>query len=366
MRYSFPIGRLFGIPVRLHVTFLLLPLFSAWLAHAVSGEVRVAAWSAVMLLLVFGCVLLHELGHCVVARRYGSQVMGITMLPIGGVAWMSHLPERPREEAAVAIAGPLVNVALLALLLPFTGWSALLEGWSRLPAAGSDLPGALARGNLVLCAFNLIPAFPMDGGRLLRAGLATLLPFARATEWAARIGRVVALVLMAFGLGGVPLLVVAGAFVFVAAGREAGAVRQREVWRGQPAAAVMQPAAQLAPGQTVLDVLALAHAGHGPDFVVVEGGAVCGVLSRGRWLAALRAGRGGEPVHTVMASRFPSVSPESDTARVWFDLHRQDLPLVPVLEDGRLLGVLNLPALARGATAAPAAGTWAGRAVWLG
>lgn len=366
MRYSFPIGRLLGIPVRLHVTFLLLPLFSAWLAHAVTGEVRVAAWSAVMLLLVFGCVLLHELGHCVVARRYGSQVMGITMLPIGGVAWMSHLPERPREEAAVAIAGPLVNVALLALLLPFTGWSALLEGWSRLPAAWSDLPGALARGNLVLCTFNLIPAFPMDGGRLLRAGLATLLPFARATEWAARIGRVVALVLMAFGLGGVPLLVVAGAFVFVAAGREAGAVRQREAWRGQPAAAVMQPAALLTPAQTVLEVLALAHAGQGPDFVVAEGDAVRGLLPRGRWLSALRAGRGGEPVHAVMTSHFPCVTPESDTARIWFDLHRQDLPLVPVLENGRLLGVLDLPALARRSAAGHPPETPPGRAVWLG
>ena len=366
MRYSFPIGRLLGIPVRLHFTFLLLPLCSAWLGHAVTGQVRVAAWSAVMVLMVFGCVLLHELGHCVVARRFGSQVMGITMMPIGGVAWMSHLPERPREEAAVAIAGPLVNVALLALLLPCTGWSVLFEGWSRLPAAWSDIPGALARGNLVLCTFNLIPAFPMDGGRLLRAGLATLLPFARATEWAARIGRMVALVLMAIGLGGVPLLVVAAAFVFVAAGREAGAVRQREVWRGQPAAAVMQPPAQLAPGQTVLDVLALAHAGQGPDFVVVEDGAVRGVLPRGRWIAALRAGRGGAPVHAVMAGRFPSVRPEADTARVWFDLHRQELPLVPVLEDGRLLGVLNLPALARSVAPAHASGTGAGRAVWLG
>ena len=366
MRYSVPIGRLLGIPVRLHVTFLLLPLLSAWLAHAVTGEARVAAWSAVMLLLVFGCVLLHELGHCVVARAFGCQVMGITMLPIGGVAWMSHLPERPREEAAVAIAGPLVNVALLALLLPFTGWSALLEGWSRLPAAWSDIPGALARGNLVLCTFNLIPAFPMDGGRLLRAGLATLLPFARATEWAARIGRLVALVLMAIGLGGVPLLVVAAAFVFVAAGREAGAVRQREVWRGQPAAAAMQPAALLNPAQTLLDVLARVHAGQGPDFVVMEGDVVCGVLPRGRWLAALRAGRSGDRVQAVMARRFPSVTPASDTARVWFDLHRQELPLVPVLEDGRLLGVLNLPALARRTIVAPASGAWPGRAVWLG
>jgi Zn-dependent protease/CBS domain-containing protein len=298
-------------------------------------------------LLLFTCVVLHELGHCVVAQRLGSRVMGITLLPIGGVASMASLPERPRDEAWVAIAGPLVNVVIVLGLLPWLGWSAAYEGWNTLPRSAADLPGALLRANLVLVAFNLIPAFPMDGGRLLRAGLACFLPYARATALAARIGQVVALLFIAMGLGGMPMLTLVGAFVFVAAGRESGVIQLRETWSGRLVRDVMRPAHILAAGDEVLVALARAHAGMGTDFVVTEGEGVLGILPHARWLAHLQGAEARRPVAEIMLKGFVTVRPDADAGRAWFELGRHGHSMVPVLDDGRLVGVLDLPQLAR-------------------
>ena len=342
MKLSVPIGRIAGIPLRLHLSFLVLPALAITLAYEATHDARAATWSAVLIVLVFGCILLHELGHCVAARRLGARVQGITLLPIGGVAWMSGLPEKPAHEAWVAIAGPLVNVAIAGVLLPFLGLAALRTGWNSLPDSAADLPAALLRANAVLVLFNLIPAFPMDGGRLLRAALALAMPFARATDWAARIGQLVALYFIARGLTEMPMLAIAGGFVFFAAGRESGVIRLRESWRGRGVREVMRAPSAVAPAALLRDVLALAHAGPGPDFVVMEGDAPCGLLSRRRWLEALREGGAQRPVREVMQTAFLTARADADAGQVWFDLNRQGQARVPVLESGRLVGVLDL------------------------
>lgn len=194
---SLPIGSLLGIRVRLHwllivmmavVVFVLSPEHGGWL-------------SFLTIVALFSIVLLHELGHCLVARRHGIQVIDITLWPLGGMARMSAIPESPRIEAQIAIAGPAVNFALAALSLPL----ALLDGRAfSLPTAGSDLLRWFVAANVVMGLFNLLPAFPMDGGRLLRAFLARRGDWLGATERAVRWGRWIAFCLLALGLIGVP------------------------------------------------------------------------------------------------------------------------------------------------------------------
>lgn len=225
MRRALRLGRYAGIDVFLHWSFALLIAWVAFLSWRGSHSLAaVLDWTLVVLAL-FLCVLLHEYGHALTARRFGIGTRRITLLPIGGVALLEAMPARPREEVLIAIAGPLVNVAIAAGL-----WLWLRAG---LPDAGGFV-GVLLDANLLLAAFNLLPAFPMDGGRVLRAALWHWLSLTRATWIAAWTGRVVAVGLAIYGALHNPVLVLIAAFVWYAGGAEARAVTTREARREAP------------------------------------------------------------------------------------------------------------------------------------
>lgn len=221
MRGSVRLGRLFDIPVYLHWTFLLL-LGVVGLLGLIRGGAAAAVGGVLMIVSVFGCVLLHEFGHALAARRYGIVTRDVTLLPIGGVARLARIPDEPKQELVVALAGPAVNVAIAAALFPLIALS------------GNSVLAQLFAINLVLAVFNMLPAFPMDGGRVLRALLAQRMSYVRATDLAATIGKGMAL-LLAFGglfgipgvLGANPMLLLIAWFVWSGAGREAAMVRQR-------------------------------------------------------------------------------------------------------------------------------------------
>lgn len=227
------LGAPFGIPVYLHWTFLLLLGFVAISQVIASGSV-VAAFAGVLFVsVIFACVVLHEFGHALAARRYGIRTRDVTLLPIGGVARLERMPEDPRQELVVALAGPAVNVAIAGLL----GIWLFLTGFAS--ADGLTLAGSFAARllsiNLALVAFNMLPAFPMDGGRVLRALLAQRMSYVRATNLAATIGRGMALLFGIVGLLWNPMLVLIALFVWVGAGQEAAMVRSRAAfngWRG--------------------------------------------------------------------------------------------------------------------------------------
>ena len=227
MNWSFLLGRPFGIEVRVHWLFVALLAFLLFFGGGLS--------SAVLVTCVFGFVVLHELGHSLVARRYGVGVRSITLLPIGGVAQLEGRPPTPTAELWIALAGPLVNIALAIILFPL----AILAGTPRagegsgglafgLNALGSlsFLLAALVSINVGLALFNLLPAFPMDGGRVLRALLAKRVGMLEATRRAARVGRwLAALMAIAGVLLGRPMLLFIAAFVYVAGSQEEAAVR---------------------------------------------------------------------------------------------------------------------------------------------
>jgi len=219
MRSSLKIATIFGIEVRIHVTFL---LFLAWIAltyYQIAGFSG-AVQGVLFILALFGCVLLHEFGHALAAREFGIKTPDITLLPIGGVARLSRIPDKPWQELVVAIAGPVVNVVIAAVLIFVIHGTTEILQVDRLENPRIELLGKLASINVMLVLFNMIPAFPMDGGRVLRSLLAMLMPYALATQIAAWIGQGLAIVFAIFGLRGNPFLLFIAFFVFVGAQQE--------------------------------------------------------------------------------------------------------------------------------------------------
>ncbi|MBL8906833.1 MAG: site-2 protease family protein, partial [Rhizobiales bacterium] len=224
MSWSFPLGRIAGTEVRIHITFFLLLAWFGIVAGAQGGRAA-AAESILFILAVFACVLAHEFGHVLMARHYGIQTRDITLLPIGGVANIEKMPDRPGQELLIAVAGPAVNVAIVLILVAVLG--VRIGGGSIDTPAGWEALGFLQRlaiVNAMLVLFNLLPAFPMDGGRVLRALLSMRLGRMKATRLATRIGQASAFGLGFLGLFGNPLLIVIAVFVFLAASQEAYAV----------------------------------------------------------------------------------------------------------------------------------------------
>ncbi|MCE0504948.1 site-2 protease family protein [Roseivivax sp. GX 12232] len=225
MAWSFRIGRLLGSELRVHATFFLLLLWigvSAW----GSGGPAAAALNITFILLLFACVLAHEFGHALMARRYGIRTPDITLLPIGGLARLERMPERPGQEIAVALAGPAVNVGI-ALVLWLAGFGPMTQA-TDLGGTLAGLMGGLLSVNILLVIFNMIPAFPMDGGRVLRGVLAIFLPRLRATRYAVRLGQGLAVLFAAYALWtGSFLLGLVALFVFFAGNAELTEMRAR-------------------------------------------------------------------------------------------------------------------------------------------
>jgi Zn-dependent protease/CBS domain-containing protein len=310
MRWSLTIGRFGGTAVKIHITFVILLAwigFSAWQQQGPAA----AADSLVFILLLFACVLLHEFGHILVGRRYGIATPEVTLLPIGGVASMQRIPEKPAQELAVAIAGPLVNLAIAIVLVVISGQFNLAD-FMRLDDSQISLVSRLAAANVFLAVFNLVPAFPMDGGRVLRALLAMEMGRPRATQIAASIGQAFAFALGFLGLFGNPLLIFIAIFVYVAAAGEAQMSAIHESARGLTVAQAMETSFAAVPAEAKLSDAVetlLATAEH--EFPVVDAfRKPVGMMLRKDILAALKdhdreapvAGFMRAPVETLRAT----------------------------------------------------------------
>jgi stage IV sporulation protein FB len=348
MGWSFRIGRIAGTDVKVHVTFLLL---LAWIALSsrADGGTTAAVESVIGLLALFACVLLHEFGHIFAAKRYGIHTPDVILLPIGGVARLSRIPEEPRQEIVIALAGPAVNLVIAAAIfagLAVTGYEPL--GWLRQPFSAIEGPPlvSLMAVNLLLLVFNLAPAFPMDGGRVLRALIAMRLPYVRATRAAARVGQFLA---MGGGLWGlyhqdISLMLVA-AFVFLAAGAEAAAVETRVAGRGVTVSQMMVTDFRtLRVYATIADAVALLLAGEQREFPVVDNlGHVEGMLTRDHLIQGLTHHGPQATVSQAMATGFPHISPQLGFGEALSVLRASRLPALPVVDPaGTLVGMLTM------------------------
>jgi Zn-dependent protease/predicted transcriptional regulator len=344
MRWSWKIGRIAGIDLRVHATFLILLAWAGLASYQASGTAVGAARGVLFILALFFSVVLHELGHALTARRYGIPTQDITLLPIGGVARLAYMPKDPRQELRIAIAGPAVTLAIVAVLyvvLRLLGLP-LTRAQDILTSRGSFL-SQLLWANVSLFLFNLLPAFPMDGGRVLRALLALRMDYVRATAVAAGVGKAFALLFGVIGLFYSPFLVFIALFVWLGAAGEAAEVQRRASLEGVPVERVMIRDVRTLTAHDTLDV-ALNHvlAGFQQDFPVVDGDRVVGVLTRPKLLEAL-AKRGREaPVAEVMETTFRTAEPAEPVEGVLTRLQECHCHTLPVVSGHRLDGVLTL------------------------
>jgi Zn-dependent protease/predicted transcriptional regulator len=343
MKWSIHIGSPFRIPVRVHLTFFLL---LAWYGGRIWMETHrsdAVVQGLAFILTLFLCVVLHEFGHALTARRYGVPTRDITLLPIGGVARLERMPDDPRQELWVALAGPAVNVVIagvLYVLLGFPPLSAVLD--SVAGGGGSFLTGVMAV-NIFLVVFNLLPAFPMDGGRVLRALLATRMEYARATRLAATIGQAMALLFGFAGLFYNPILIFIALFVWVGAAQEANMVQMRHSLSGITVShAMVTNFASLSTSHTLADAIDLTLNGTQRDFPVLQDGTVVGILMQKDMLTVL-ARRGADvPVSEVMQRDFDNAEPAEMIETAFRRLSARRATTAPVTRDGQLVGILTL------------------------
>ncbi|MBO0713072.1 MAG: site-2 protease family protein, partial [Acetobacteraceae bacterium] len=343
MSWSVNIGSIAGTAVRIHFTFL---LFLAWLfvASWASGG-PAAAWNGLaFMLLLFACVLAHEFGHIFTARAFGVPTPDVTLLPIGGVARLARIPEAPSQEFLIAIAGPLVNVAIAILLVLLAGAHFNARELAQVDSTQISLIDRLAEVNLFLAIFNMIPAFPMDGGRVLRALLAIRLGHVRATELAAGIGQLVAFGLGFLGLFGNPLLIFIAVFVYLAASSEAHLVAIRAMTRGVPvAAAMMTEFATLTPDERIdAAIETLLHTSQSEFAVVDADHRLVGLLDRHGMIRALKTLGPDARVEAAMVKDVPSVDSRSCLEDAFRLLQESSAPAVGIVNAaGRLVGLIT-------------------------
>lgn len=346
-KWSWKVGEISGIAISVHATFLLLV---GWFAVAfwfqVGNLVRVASGVA-LLLLLFGCVLLHELGHALTAQRLGFKTREITLLPIGGVANLERMPDDPKQGLWITLAGPAVNVAIAAALfvaLRVTG------AWQ--PIAGISLTSGpfferLMFVNISLVLFNMLPAFPMDGGRALRALLATRLDERRATRIAARLGQGMAALFAIVGWLANPLLILIALFVWTGATQEAAMADLRAALRGVPVARVMLTAFRsLTPGEPLSTAIELLQHGGQHDFPVTQDGRLVGLLTRHDLLLGLRERGPQSRVADAMDRDLQIVDPNDVVEAALVRLEARQLSTAAVVQDGRLIGLLTTESVA--------------------
>jgi Zn-dependent protease/CBS domain-containing protein len=339
-----------GIDIRLHITF---PLILVWAAIQfgvlADGGLTGAVFGVIVVTLLFAIVTLHELGHSLAALHYGIPVAEIVLLPIGGVAQLERIPENPIQEFVIAIAGPAVNFAIAALMVPV---GLALNIPLLRPLTGFINIGQLTFEaifayifvyNIFLGLFNLLPAFPMDGGRVLRALLATRLEYTRATSIASGIGRLMAWLFGLYGfLTGSFFMILIAFFVYMGAGQEEQLVRARAILRGLKVRQAFSRAIQtLRPDNSIQDAISLTLSTLQSNFPVCDGDQLVGLLSYPQIVTTLQEHGPGRLVGEVMTANIEPAAPGDELFDVQQRFNSSNLDALPVVDNGRFLGLIT-------------------------
>ena len=343
MKWSTRIGQFAGIAVYIHWTFWLL---IAWIliSHLSQGHgLSVALEGVGFIAAIFGCVVLHEFGHALTAKRYGIKTRDITLLPIGGVARLEKIPDDPRQELWVALAGPLVNVViaviLIVVLLTMRSFAAVTD----VQVVGGDFLAKLMLVNVVLVVFNLLPAFPMDGGRVLRALLARRMNYVRATQTAAHVGQLMAIGFGILGFFTNWFLLFIAIFVYLGAQQEAHIVQVRAVMKGVPVREAMVTRFRVLQEDTTLQqAVEELLTGDQHDFPIVADGELLGILTRHDLLAAIANGQLHSPAKDVMRRDCRGVDDTAMLDETFAAMREETCPSVPVMRNGEIVGIVNL------------------------
>ena len=342
MPWSITIGRIAGTAVRIHITFL---LFLAWIGFSAfrQGGAEAAQNNLMFIVALFLCVLLHEFGHILTARAFGIPTPDVTLLPIGGVASLERMPEKPSQELLVAIAGPAVNLVIAMLLIGVAGATMPTDVVS-IDDTHVGLVARLAFANVFLAVFNMIPAFPMDGGRVLHAVLAMRMGPKAAMRIAARIGQGLAFLFGFLGLFGNPMLLFIAVFIYVAASSEAGDTEFRDTIKGLFVRDAMETRVAAIPiGANLGDAVDLLLATPQHEFPVVDGfNKPVGLLTREAIIGALAAATREAPVADIAQAPVPTVRSDIDLDKGLAQLRASNAAAISVVDaEGALIGLLT-------------------------
>jgi Zn-dependent protease len=349
MKWSLKLGSIKGIKILVHWTFILL---IGWVVFSEMG--RGSDFTTIMLTIffvftIFFCVVLHELGHSLTARRYGIDTKRITLLPIGGVASLERMPENPKKELWIALAGPAVNVVIALILFVYL---ALTGTFTRIFENGLLEEGitnfdnfifSLFVVNIILVVFNAIPAFPMDGGRVLRALLAMKMERVKATQVAANLGQLVAIGFAFLGVLYNPILIFIGLFVFFGAYSENMMVQHLEFLRGfKVKDAMITNFSTLSPNTPLQDALDKLISGSEQDFVVTENDEVKGIVTRKAIINTLKENHIDYSIGQIMTTKFDFFKVNEKLSKVYSETQKKQDAFFPVMDqDGKLAGIIN-------------------------
>ncbi len=342
MKYSLVVGRFFGIPIKLHFTFLLLLIFIG-ISGASGGNIASGLYGMLVVIFVFLCVIFHEIGHSLVAEHYGIKVKSIILFPIGGVSQMEELPKNPVEEINISVVGPLVSLSLAGIFyLVLRG--IYQEVTFALPSLteGSILIN-LFWINLMLGLFNLIPAFPMDGGRILRGLLANRMEYLKATKIAVTVGQLFAILMFFFGIFFNWWLALIALFIYLGAEGEEQVTAMHIALRRIPVKKAMLTLVEsISPDQTLGNVLGRICHGLQQDFPVVTEGKVIGLLTKEAIFNALHQASKEITVAEIMKNDFLSTSEEATLEDVYRQMKEGGVSLILVIQQGDLKGMISL------------------------
>lgn len=343
MRWSWKIGEVKGIGLYVHATFFLILLWVGGLYLAEGAPLAAALAGVFFILTLFVCVVLHEFGHALMARRFGIQTKDITLLPIGGIARLERMPEKPQEELLVALAGPAVTFAITAILFVWLFLTKGLAPFNQATVVKGPFLVRLMLVNAFLLLFNLLPAFPMDGGRVLRAFLATRMDYVRATRIAAHIGQGLAVIFGIVGFFANPFLILIALFVWIGASQESGLIQVKSALSGIPVRqAMLTDFKTLSAGDAIRHATDLILAGSQVDFPVMDNGKVVGILTREDLLRALAQKAEAEPIKSYMRVRFETLNPAETLDSAFARFQQCECRTMAVVENGKLVGLLTM------------------------
>ena len=345
MKWSLYLGRYFGIKVFIHWTFIILVGWIVMTSLSAGQDLATMGWNIAFVLVLFLCITLHEFGHALVAKKFNFSTKDITLLPIGGLARLEAIPENPKQELWVAIAGPLVNLAITGLLL------IILYATESIPESGEFTainPGNFLFGlmvaNFILAVFNLIPAFPMDGGRIFRALLSFKYSRNAATKMAAALGQLLAIIFVFSGLFYNPFLILIGIFIYLGAHAESVYVQYKSVLKGHTVSEIiMHQYFDLQVDNTLAEAVDKLLDSNAREFLVLNNGVVAGTLSRNDIIKALNEREDGILVKDIMNREVEILGPDTSLEEIYQRKQQEKRPkLMPVIEGSKILGVLDL------------------------
>ncbi len=349
MKGSVNLLKVRDIAIRVHWSFIFLVAWILILQAVNRAPVSQTLWALLSVFAIFSCVVLHELGHALTAARYGIATRNILLLPVGGVANIARTPDNPKQEIAISIAGPLVNLLIAGLLLPFTNdytpfWKSTTVIYNVQP---DNFVYYLHTVNIILALFNLIPAFPMDGGRVLRGCLALCMNYSRATTIAAITGRVIAGIFIVTGLLTFnPVLAIIGAFIILAgASEERMSYLRTHIKNIALKDMVMRDFASLPAGAPLNKAAELLQHRHDKYFVLTDNQVPVGIINRAAMIKAMLSGKYEAYLTQLKTAPAYAIAEESDTTAAVEKLIRHSATIFPVTNAGKLSRVINLNAV---------------------